>query len=133
MEKYDNFLSALENLKKIRDYASPYDVVTETGLVHLFSICFEQAWKAMKEILEEHGYADGRTGSPRMIIKLAYQAGMIASEEGWLRLLDHRDAVAHFYNEEVALTIIGKTRECYLELFLQLAEEIEGLWLDEGC
>lgn len=132
-EKYDNFLSALENLKKIRDYAPPYDVVTETELVHLFSICFEQAWKAMKEILEEHGYADGRTGSPTMIIKLAYQAGMIASEEGWLELLDHRNAVAHSYNEEVALTIIGKTRECYLELFLQLAEEIEGRWLGEGC
>ena len=67
-----------------------------------------------------------------MILKLAYQAGMIASEEGWLELLDHRNAVAHSYNEEVALTIIGKTRECYLELFLQLAEEIEGRWLGEG-
>lgn len=63
----------------------------------------------MKEILEEHGYADGRTSSPRMILKLAYQAGMIASEEGWLELLDHRNAVAHCYNEEVALTIIGKS------------------------
>ena len=39
MKKYDNFLAALENLKKIRDYAPPYDIVTETGLVHLFSIC----------------------------------------------------------------------------------------------
>lgn len=114
MKKFENFSSALENLKLCRNYSAPYDVVIETGLVNLFSICFEQAWKAMKSVLESHGYSEGRTGSPKMIIKLAYKAGMIQDERGWLELLDRLNEVSHSYNEEVAAAIIEKTKETYL-------------------
>ena len=31
----------------------------------------------MKEILESHGYEEGATGSPKIILKTAYKAGMI--------------------------------------------------------
>jgi hypothetical protein len=40
----------------------PYDNVVLTGLVGLYEICFVQAWKVMKELLEIHGYAEGSTG-----------------------------------------------------------------------
>lgn len=50
----------------------PYDTVTLTGLVGLYEICFEQAWKMMKEKLEEYGYPESATGSPRTVIKTAY-------------------------------------------------------------
>ncbi len=129
MKKIDLFQRALNNLQLINNYEPPYDVVTETGLVNLFSICFEQAWKAMKEILEEHGYDKSRTGSPRMIIKLAYQAGMIKDEEGWLSLLDARNEVSHSYNEEIALSIIEKTKEQYVCLFNELNKEIAENWV----
>ena len=76
MRKYDNFCKALKNLKECQKYQEPYSTVTETGLVALFEICFEQAWKTMKACLQEHGYEEGRTGSPKMVIKVAYQAGM---------------------------------------------------------
>ena len=51
-----------------------------TGMVGLYEICFEQAWKAMKEILQNAGYAEGATGSPKTILKTAYKAGMINEE-----------------------------------------------------
>lgn len=129
MKKFENFSAALENLKLCRAYEPPYDVVTKTGLVNLFSICFEQAWKTMKELLERHGYGEGRTGSPKMIIKLAYQAGMIQDERGWLELLECRNEVAHSYNEETALAIIEGTKERYLILFEQLEQEMREVWL----
>ena len=129
MRKYENFKKALENLSLCEDYLPPYDVVTMTGLVNLFSICFEQSWKAMKEILEEHGYSEGKTGSPKMIIKLAYSAGMIQDERGWLELLDKRNELAHSYNEKVALSIIEKVKERYLGLFQDLAAEIAENWI----
>ena len=48
----------------IRDrYSAPYDAVILTGLVGLYEVCFEQAWKMMKEILEAHGFEQGATGS----------------------------------------------------------------------
>ncbi|MBP3477465.1 MAG: nucleotidyltransferase substrate binding protein [Lachnospiraceae bacterium] len=129
MKKFDNFTNALNNLRLCRDYKAPYDIVTETGLVNLFSICFEQSWKAMKEILENHGYSESKTGSPKMIIKLAYSAGMLWDEEGWLELLDRRNEIAHSYNEEVAVTIIEKTKEKYLALFEALEDELRENWL----
>ena len=52
MKKFDNFCSALNNLKDIYNYEEPYENVVLTGLVALYEICFEQSWKAMKEILE---------------------------------------------------------------------------------
>ena len=81
MKKFDNYVSALENLKDIYKYDEPYENVVLTGLVALFEICFEQSWKAMKEILEDNGFAESATGSPKQIIKLAYRAGMIKDED----------------------------------------------------
>ena len=55
MKKYENFCAALNNLMDIQLYHEPYDNVTMTGLVGLYEICFEQSWKMMKELLEQHG------------------------------------------------------------------------------
>ena len=129
MKKYENFVRALDNLKLCKNYTAPYDVVTETGLVNLFSICFEQSWKAMKELLEDHGYSESKTGSPKMIIKLAFNAGMVQDESGWLELLDRRDEIAYSYNEEVAVAIIEKTKDRYLALFEALEKELRENWL----
>ena len=67
MRKYENFCAALNNMKDIYAYEEPYDSVILTGLVGLFEICFEQAWKMMKEVLDEHGYSESATGSPKLI------------------------------------------------------------------
>lgn len=129
MKKFDHFVRALANLKLCKNYTAPYDVVMETGLVNLFAICFEQSWKAMKEILENHGYSESKTRSPKMIIKLAYSAGMLQDESGWMELLDRRNEIAHSYNEEVAVTIIEKTKEKYLALFEALENELREKWI----
>lgn len=129
MKKFENFVRALDNLKLCKNYNAPYDVVTETGLVNLFSICYEQSWKAMKEILEDHGYSESKTGSPKMIIKLAFSAGMVQDESGWLELLDRRNEISHSYNEEVAVAIIEKTKGRYLALFEALEKELRENWL----
>ena len=81
MKKYENFKSALNNLKDIYSYQEPYGNVEIVGMVGLYEICFEQAWKAIKEILENFGYSESATGSPRTILKTAYKAGMIDDEQ----------------------------------------------------
>ena len=121
MKKYDNFKAALNNLKDIYDYKEPYGNVEIAGIVGLYEICFEQAWKAMKELLENYGYADSATGSPRTILKTAYKAGMIQDEELWL------DALA--YNEAVAMDIIKQTKDKYYAMFVKLSYTIEESWM----
>ena len=129
MKKYENFISAFQNLKDIYNYNEPYGNVELTGLVGLFEVCFEQSWKAMKEILEMNGFSEGKTGSPRQILKTAYSAGMITDEEIWLEALVSRNNVAHAYNKEIALEIVRATKAVYFKLFEQLENDLKENWL----
>lgn len=125
MKKYENFCRSLSNLKEGAELNEPYTVVEQTGIAALFEICFEQSWKLMKAILEEHGRYDEKVGSPRAIIKLAYQCGMITDCEGWLELLEARNILAHTYSNEQALNIIRKLKTDYIPLFEALKTEID--------
>ncbi len=129
MKKYENFCSSLENMKDIYKYEEPYDNVVLTGLVGLYEITFEQSWKMMKEILENHGYEEGATGSPKIILKTAYKAGMIKNEELWLRALQARNNVTHSYNQKIALGIVSEAKNEFYKMFSELKEEVENGWL----
>lgn len=129
MRKYENFCSALTNMKDIYDYEEPYDNVILTGLVGLYEVCFEQSWKLMKVILESHGYDEGAIGSPKLILKTAYQAGIIKDEELWLKALQERNNVTHSYNRKVAMEIISWSKEKFYDMFCELKSEIDRKWL----
>lgn len=129
MKKYENFCACLKNMKELYDYDEPYNTVVLTGLVGLYEICFEQSWKMMKEILEIHGYEEGATGSPKIILRTAYRAGMIKNEDAWLRALQERNNVTHSYNEKIALEIVRQAKAIFYDLFVQLKDEIDKNWL----
>lgn len=116
-------------MKEIYAYEEPYNTVELTGLVGLYEICFEQSWKMMKEILEIHGYEEGATGSPKIILRTAYRAGMIRDEKAWLRALQERNNVTHSYNEKIALEIVRQAKLVFYDLFVQLKDEIDKNWL----
>ena len=128
MKKYENFKAALKNLKEIFSYNEPYKTVELTGMVGLYEVCFEQAWKAIKEILEINGYAESDTGSPKTILKTAYKAKMIQDEGLWLNALISRNNVAHAYNEAIALDIVKQAKNKYYDMFIQLEKTIDKSW-----
>lgn len=129
MKKLENFENALKNLREMNDYQEPYDSVVLTGLVGLYEICFEQSWKAMKEVLEYQGFAEEKTGSPRIVLKTAYAAGMIQNEALWMEALAARNNVAHSYNRAVAMDIISNTKEKFLTMFEELERELKERWV----
>ena len=126
MKKYENFCKALENLQDIYQYAEPYNNVILSGLVALYEICFEQAWKAMKEVMVSEGVREAETDSPKMIIKSAYEFGIITDEDAWLAALASHNNVAHSYNQAIALDIVRETKERYAGLFLELKTALEA-------
>lgn len=128
MKKYENFKAALKNLKDIYSYQEPYNNVELAGMVGLYEICFEQAWKAMKEILGNQGYSEAATGSPKTILKTAYKAGMLDNEEEWMNALVSRNNVAHAYNAAIARDIIEQTKNTYYDMFVQLERTLEEHW-----
>lgn len=129
MKKFDNFCLALENLNDIYNYDEPYENVVLTGLVALYEICFEQSWKAMKEILEYSGFEESATGSPRQVLKTAYKAGLIKDEKVWIEALASRNNVAHAYNKAIALDIVKAVRDRYYGMFEELKKEVEKKWI----
>ena len=130
MQKYENFCKALQNLEEINRYTEPYGIVELTGMVALYEICFEQSWKAIKVALEKSGYTEGKTGSPKLILKTAYSAGMIRDEALWLSALEARNHAAHAYNELIAMDIIRHTKSEYIDMFKALQRELEQNWIE---
>lgn len=108
----------------------PYSIVEQTGIVGLFEICFEQSWKLMKAVLEAHGRFAEKIGSPRGILKIAFQCNMIRDEKAWLELLEARNELAHTYSDEQALNIIRQMKTSYIAVFVELKRELEENWLD---
>lgn len=129
MRKYENFCKALSSLHEGLKLNEPYSVVEQTGIVGLFEICFEQSWKLMKAVLEDHGRFEDQIGSPRAIIKIAYQCNMIKDGEKWLELLESRNILAHTYSDAEAVEIIRKLKNDYFGLFEELRDEIDDRWI----
>ncbi len=120
MKKYDNFCKALANLKEGSKLEEPYTIVEQTGIVGLFEICFEQSCKLMKEVLEDHGRFENKIGSPRAIIKIAYQCGMIDQCENWFKLLESRNILSRTYSDEQSLAVIRRIKSDYISAFEEL-------------
>ena len=83
----------------------------------------------MKELLEMHGYAEGATGSPKLVLKTAYKAGMIRDEQLWLDALQERNNVAHSYHQGVSPGIVARTKAEFYDMFCVLKEDLDDQWM----
>ena len=129
VSKYDNFVKSLSVLldaeKKI-----PNEIY-RMGIIQWFGICFENSWKALREVLLIHGVSKAGTGSPREIIKAGYEFHFINDEKTWLDMLKRRNLTTHVYNEEIADELVTLIFEKYIAAFANLRDEInERLPLD---
>lgn len=124
MVRFEIFCKTLKNLEEITRRHPPYDVVVIAGLCSLFTQCFEQSWRAMKEYLIQEGWAEADTGSPRQILKTSYQAGLIQDESGWMKAMEERKLEIYTFDQEVADTMINDTRSLFLPLFRALKKEL---------
>lgn len=70
-----------------------------SGISRIFAIQFVLAWKVLKELLAYEGVEATRTGSPREIIKQAYQYYPCIQEDVWLDMLSQRNNMRIFTTE----------------------------------
>lgn len=125
MVRFEIFCKTVDNLEEITRRHPPYDVVVTAGLCSLFVQCFEQSWQAMKECLSWMGEREADTASPRRIVKLSHEAGLIQDESGWMKAMEERKLEIYTFNREVADTMIADTRSLFLPLFRKLRIELE--------
>lgn len=125
MVRFEIFCKTLKNLEEINRRHPPYDVVVTVGLCSLFAQCFEQSCQAMKECLSWMGEREAGTASPRQIVKLSHEAGLIQDESGWVKAMEERKLEIYTFNREVADTLIADTRNIFLPMFHGLMTELK--------
>ena len=100
-ERFKSFTKALESLKRAKE-RDLSDEFVMSGTVQKFSICFDIAWKIMKDISVNYfKVTDFATGSPRESLRVAYSVKLI-SDDNWMNMLEDRNQLAHDYDGRLA-------------------------------
>ena len=95
-QRFSNYERAFQQLSKAVD-RNTYDWLEQAGLIQMFEVVFELAWKTLRDKLEYEGL---KTNSPREALKAAFQNGSIQNGELWIEALDNRNLLSHTYDEE---------------------------------
>lgn len=125
-QSFQNSLSALAEARE-RDLNDSF-VISGTGAK--FSITFDLAWKVMKDIIiQYYAVVDFPKGSPREVLKKAFELGLIDGDV-WMEMLKNRNDFTHDYDgtlvKEACQRIVGVYIEKFYE-FCRTAEKFAGL------
>ena len=59
--------------------------------------------------------------SPKQVMKEAFNNNLLADEQGWLKILQDRNATSHIYDEAEAEEIFARITTKHITLFTALA------------
>jgi nucleotidyltransferase substrate binding protein (TIGR01987 family) len=113
----DNFGRALARLEEGLSLPEG-DPISRDVVILRFVLVYETAWKALQRCLAAEKL---EARYPKEVFRQAYQAGWLAQEAPWIRMLDDRNQVAHTYNEATAARIYADIKSYGPELRAVLA------------
>ena len=121
MRKYENYASALSSLRRApeQDLANEF---VQSGVIDKFELQFELGWKLFKAMLAYEGDPVSATGSPRDVIKAAFQYYDFMDESLWLRMLRDRNDSAHIYDADRARRLVDTVIADYIPEFERVDE-----------
>lgn len=114
----DEFKSALKALE-IALSCEKTDIVRD-ATIQRFEFCIELAWKTSKKVMGTS------LSSPKQVIRLMAQDGLIKNVEFWLEAIDYRNLSVHTYREELAEEVYGFANK-FLGEAKGLADKLEEL------
>lgn len=128
LNKHTKILNDLrQSLARLEEaVAAPHTQLNQDATIKRFEFTFELYWKLMKAIVEFQGE---NCASPRFCIRKAADLGIIDQPEKWLEFLDERNALAHAYKSEHAVSTYQKVVKEFPQLvkkFIASAEIIEA-------
>ncbi len=105
------FIKALESLDRavIRALANPQDEELRDATIQRFEYCFELSWKMLKRQLELDlpNPASVDSMSFKELMREGFERGYIADPEEWFVFREHRNTVAHVYDEAKARIVFS--------------------------
>ena len=115
---YGIFLDAVNEYKKDTDA-----VLIQMALVQSFEVCFELAWKVLKDYLNIKGL---QVYLPRDVIKEAFSAEVIKNGQVWINMLNARNSTSHEYNNDKINIILRSISTEYAKELADFEEQIKG-------
>ena len=120
-QRFSNYQKAFGELSAAVARGS-YDKLSQAGLIQMFELSFELAWKTLKDKLEYDGL---KANSPRDTLKIAFQNNYIKNGELWIEALDNRNLLAHTYDEERSNEAKDLIRGKYFNLLKDLHQYLK--------
>ena len=125
IKRFESFKKFFENLSKAKD-EDISNVFVLSGVIMIFNLTFDLAWKVLKEVLkEEFGIIEFPSGSPKETLKKAASVDLISSEN-WLDMLDDRNDLTHDYDYELAKEKYDKIINSYIPIFKSFENKINS-------
>lgn len=122
-ESYKNSLASLAEARQ-RDLTDSFVL---SGTSAKFCITFDLAWKTMKDILiQRYAIIDFVTGSPREVLREAFQARLI-HDDVWMEMLKVRNQLAHDYDGVIVKTYCETIIRKYLDQFYAFQDCVDAL------
>ena len=119
-QRFQNFDRAFallrEALERKPEELSPLE---KEGVIQRFEYTFELAWKTLKDYLEESGLVISPV-TPRQVIKDAFAAKVISDGDAWIKMLDHRNLLAHTYDFSVFEQAVQAIADHHLRVLARL-------------
>ena len=118
-QRLEDFINALKRLNEaVKE--EPTDIVID-GTIQRYEFTFELSWKLLKDYLEYNGMSEN-IGSPREIIKQAYQSNIIDNGEIWIQMMLDRNSLSHIYYENKSREIYNNIKNIYISEFEKLRQ-----------
>ena len=97
----------------------------QDSLVKRFEYSLELVWKSCKRHLHEEGFRQADSGSPKSIMRLAAEAGLVNSAENWINYINARQSTSHDYSGEKATQVLALV-DAFLADAVALYEAMSG-------
>lgn len=123
LTKVEHFCQAVDRLREALDVLAgdPGSTVIRDGVIQRFEFSFELAWKSLRDYMADQGADMSGVVFPKQVLKAAYAAGLLPSEEVWLQMLEARNITSHVYDDQQAAKIAADIRDSYLPALSGLA------------
>ena len=121
MKKFDNYVSNLEILKRAENEDLENEFII-SGIIYKFFVQFEFSWKVLKELLRYEGKSAAASGSPREILKAAYEVYDFIDEDIWLEMLKSRNDMTHIYDGDAAKRLVDSILHRYIPEYIKLRD-----------
>ncbi len=130
MKSFDSYQSALAVLTTARQQDLENTFVC-SGVVNKFNLQLRLCIELLSGLLRYEGDVTAVTGSPREILKAAYQYFDFIDQDIWLSMLRDRNNIMHVYDEGAMQALLRRILDDYIPAFEALRHAVEDRYGSE--